>query len=300
MPLRGGVSAEIFEVRAGARAFVLKRALPRLEVADDWRADPRRVIVEGRALELAHSIAPAAAPRVADLDEERAVLCMERAPDSMVDWRSMLLEGVVDVAVAERLGEALADWHRETAGSAAARERFADRSHFEDLRLDPFYATVAARYPQVAAPVGAAAECLRGVSACLVHGDFSPKNVLADGERVWVLDWEVAHYGAPVFDLAFLLAHLRLKSIHLPLAAEEHLAAAAAFLCAYARCGGPVDPEDPDLPTQIGCLLLARVGGKSPARYLTEEQRALAAEVGLALLSDGRPAGPLGAWEALG
>ena len=47
----------------------------------------------------------------------------------------------------------------------------------------------------------------------LVHGDFSPKNILADGGDVVLLDCEVAHWGDPRFDLAFCLSHLSLKAM---------------------------------------------------------------------------------------
>ena len=36
----------------------------------------------------------------------------------------------------------------------------------------------------------------------------------------------------------------------------------------------------------VGCLMLARVDGKSPAEYLTEPQREHARAAGIALLSD--------------
>ena len=48
----------------------------------------------------------------------------------------------------------------------------------------------------------------------------------------------------------------------------------------------------------VGCLMLARVDGKSPAEYLTEPQREHARAAGIALLSD--PPGSLEeAWAGL-
>src|SRR4051812_28980370 len=61
-PIDGGVSAEVFEVQTRTAALVVKKALPQLDVADTWIADPRRAIIEGRALRLAHTIAPGAVP----------------------------------------------------------------------------------------------------------------------------------------------------------------------------------------------------------------------------------------------
>jgi 5-methylthioribose kinase len=105
---------------------------------------------------------------------------------------------------------------------------------------------------------------------CLVHGDFSPKNVLADGARVSVLDWEVAHYGDPVFDVAFLQAHLLLKAVHRPESSRAYRELADTFLRRYdAAVPDPLRRPDDYLAGQVGCLLLARVDGKSPAEYLT-------------------------------
>jgi hypothetical protein len=40
VPLTGGVSSEIYRVEDGARRFVVKRALAKLRVDEDWHADP--------------------------------------------------------------------------------------------------------------------------------------------------------------------------------------------------------------------------------------------------------------------
>jgi aminoglycoside phosphotransferase (APT) family kinase protein len=38
----------------------------------------------------------------------------------------------------------------------------------------------------------------------IVHGDFGPQNVLIEGDRITALvDWEFAHIGQPVEDLAW-------------------------------------------------------------------------------------------------
>ncbi len=36
----------------------------------------------------------------------------------------------------------------------------------------------------------------------LCHNDMLPANVLDDGQRVWIVDWEYAGMGHPLFDLA--------------------------------------------------------------------------------------------------
>jgi aminoglycoside phosphotransferase (APT) family kinase protein len=127
--------------------------------------------------------------------------------------------------------------------------------------------------------------------SCLVHGDFSPKNVLVGpGARLWVIDFEVAHRGDPAFDVAFMCTHLLMKSYARPDSVAPLDAARAGFLAAYADAG----PAGPDLDWRhlsrlIGALLVARVKGKSPAGYLQDGARQQVWNLGLSLLRE--PAG---------
>jgi thiamine kinase-like enzyme len=89
------------------------------------------------------------------------------------------------------------------------------------LRIDPFYRVTAKAHPDLRAVIDLLAGRLLTDRVCLVHGDFSPKNVLTDGDEVWVLDWEVAHIGDRIFDLAFLISHLLCKALHRPGTARE-------------------------------------------------------------------------------
>lgn len=282
--LTGGVSAEVFDVRSATGSLVVKRALPRLRVAQPWLADPRRIVRERDALEVAGGLAPGRVPGVIDFDAEAAILVIERAPTHWREWRADLFEGRCDPRVAADVGVALAAWHRRTTDLDQFRGRFGDREVFVQLRLDPFHAAVAAAHPRLAGRVDAVAERLASVETCMVHGDLSPKNVLQADDGTWVLDWEVAHLGDPVFDLAFLVTHLALKSIHRPAHADRYRSLATGFLAVYQTAGGPAR-RDTALCEQVGCLLLARVDGKSPAGYLTAAEREVTRELGIRLLS---------------
>ena len=55
-----------------------------------------------------------------------------------------------------------------------------------------------------------------GTRRVLVHGDFSPKNILVGPQGPVILDAECAWYGDPAFDLAFVLNHLLLKGAWRP------------------------------------------------------------------------------------
>ena len=101
-----------------------------------------------------------------------------------------------------------------------------------------------------------------------MHGDFSPKNILADGGDVVLLDCEVAHWGDPRFDLAFCLSHLSLKAMRRGADAAKLAEAAEAFLSAYREEGPPV--IDRELVRLVGGLILARLDGDSPVDYLSD------------------------------
>lgn len=286
-PLTGGVSNDVVAVRIGTTEVVVKRALARLRVADEWRASPERSFTEAAALEWARRVLPDHVPAVLAVDAVAHVLIENRAPADFVEWKSELLRRPPRPGTAAALGDALATWHVASAGAVDDLGAFADQAVFEQLRLGPFYERIAERHPAVADPVRAAADRLRASRRVLVHGDFSPKNVLVGSSGFWVIDWEVAHLGAPVFDLAFLVSHLLCKTIARPHLGSGLQLAASDFLDRYQASTrqelGEIDRGD--LATQVACLLLARVDGTSPVEYFTAADRERARAVALAALA---------------
>ncbi len=286
--LAGGVSNVVLTAGDGSRQVVVKQALARLRVADEWYAPPERAMIEADALEVARALTPAEVPRLLDRDPGRHAITLERAAPGWQDWKSQLLGGRADVGVARHLGRTLACWHSRTAGRRlpAALEGM---SHFELLRVDPYYRTVARRAPEIGGSVIALAEQLSERRLCLVHGDFSPKNVLVGPAGLWVIDFEVSHRGDPAFDVAFMLCHLLLKSLHRPDMARGLDACGLEFAESYGA-GMPPDARPPwdYVFGHVACLVLARVKGKSPAEYLNGPERAQAWRLGTGML-EARP-----------
>jgi aminoglycoside phosphotransferase (APT) family kinase protein len=280
--LGGGVSNAVFAIHSPGKDLVLKQALPRLRVADLWEADPARALREGLALRTLHALTPASVPDCLDMDEDRYVIVMPRAPTGWADWKSQLLAGHADAGTAAHLGRLLATWHQATRTGVAGLLR--DRTGFDQLRVDPYYRTVMARRPDLAAAVEEHLDRLLATQVCLVHGDFSPKNVMLGVDGLWVIDLEVAHYGDPAFDLAFLLSHLMLKSIRRPVDTSPYGACATAFAATYTGLTGEACPPWEHVIGNVGCLLLARVVGKSPVEYLDEMQQAVACAIGEELI----------------
>jgi aminoglycoside phosphotransferase (APT) family kinase protein len=284
-PLPGGVSFEVVAAHAPEGEFVVKRSLPKLRVAVDWPAKIERVFTEVAAMRLQRPWTPEHVPAVRAFDPARFMYAMDRAPTSWAPWKQRLMAGKAEPRVAASLGSILGEWHARTWADGAVAEAFDDHEAFDQLRLDPYYRYTATVRPDLAEPLNHYLIAQAERRSCLVHGDYSPKNVLVGDDGLWVLDYEVSHFGDPVFDLAFMLNHLAIKTIHMPTAAADLEASAVAFLAAYTdRLGQPTDESY--LSGQIGCLMLARVHGKSPVDYLDAQGQATADRVATSLLRD--------------
>ena len=64
VPMAGGVSSEIYLVEDGARKFVVKRALAKLKVKDDWFADVGRNRSERNYMECVGGMIPGTVPQI--------------------------------------------------------------------------------------------------------------------------------------------------------------------------------------------------------------------------------------------
>ena len=274
-PLSGGVSCEILLIEEEGRRIVVKRALEKLRVKDDWFADPVRNRYEQAFMRYAGEVSPGSVPRILHSDTDRNFFVMEYLGDGWVDWKSELLAGRIEPRYARTAGETLAAIHRASWDNDALRNQFATTPNFFKLRLEPYLLTTGARNPELEPYLKAEADRLAAVSLALVHGDFSPKNILlqAGSDRIAIMDCEVAWFGDPVFDLAFFLNHLLLKALHLPGLRVEFLSLATGFLDAYrSSLGGDWSAGLEARATRLLLmLLLARVDGKSPVEYLTEQ-----------------------------
>jgi serine/threonine-protein kinase RIO1 len=60
------------------------------------------------------------------------------------------------------------------------------------LRVDPYLYTIGRRYPGLCKLVEAEGKRLTGNRKCLVHGDYSPKNLMVKENRMVIIDCEVA------------------------------------------------------------------------------------------------------------
>lgn len=281
--LAGGVSNRTVLVRReSGETWVLKQALERLRVAVEWLSPPERILREAQGMRrLSELLPPGAVPDLIFEDAENFVLAMSAVPQPHRNWKSMLLAGQIEAGHIEQFAHLAAAIH--SGRSPALEGEFGDTSYFESLRLEPYYLYAGTRVPSAAAFLSELAAGTRAIRQSLVHGDFSPKNILVHQDRLILLDHEVIHFGDPAFDLGFSLTHLLSKANHLPAERDRFAAAAQQYWQAYTRAGGIAD-ETRSVRHTLACLL-ARVDGRSPLEYLTVEQRTRQRAAALGLMA---------------
>ena len=145
----------------------------------------------------------------------------------------MLRTGIVESPTAAAVGDVLGRIHAATADRPDVAARFETDELFHALRLEPISKRPARAHPDLARRLDALVETTRATKRVLVHGDFSPKNLLIGPAGPVILDAECAWYGDPAFDLAFVLNHLLLKGAWRPQWRARYVEAFDALTAAY-------------------------------------------------------------------
>jgi len=288
--LAGGVSNRtVWVARTNGETWVLKQALERLRVAAHWTCSPERIHREALGMRWLATLAPTdAIPKLLFENRPYNLLGMEAVPEPHSNWKNVLIEGRVDPDHVRQFGQVLGTIHRRSILAASQlKEVFETTSFFESLRLQPFYEHPKIRYPQTGPFLNALIEETRATRLALVHGDYSPKNILIFRGHLRLLDHEVIHWGDPMFDVGFAIAHLLSKAHHLPRHRESFGGAVALFWEHYqfATCPSLTCAERQACATRhaLACLL-ARAVGKSPVDYLDDQARLRQRDACLALL----------------
>jgi aminoglycoside phosphotransferase (APT) family kinase protein len=274
-PLAGGVSSDIFRADLPRGSVCIKRALPKLKVAADWRAPTERNRYEVEWMRLAGAIVPDAVPAILGDDPESSLFAMAWLdPADHPVWKLQLRDGIVDGATAREVGRRLALIHARTAGRSELAERFATDHIFFPIRLEPYLQAAARAHADCAPALQRLVEITASNKRALVHGDVSPKNILVGPRGPVFVDAECAWYGDPAFDLAFCLNHLLLKCVWRPRWWAVYLQSFTTLFETY-LAGVQWEPAA-QLEARVAHLLpglfLARVDGKSPVEYVTDDR----------------------------
>lgn len=273
-PLTGGVSSDIWKVQLASGLRCVKRALPQLRVKQLWEAPVKRNSFEVAYLRFAQSVLAGVVPQVIAHDESAGLFVMEYLePGEHPVWKFQLRDGFVDLNTARMVGAQMGRIHSASANDANIPLQFATDDIFYSIRLEPYLAATARIHGDLAPRLMQLVDVTFNTKRVLVHGDIAPKNILVGPNRPIFLDCECAWFGDPAFDLAFCLNHLLLKCLWHPAACAEFLAAftmLAETYLSYVNWETRADMEQRAANLLPG-LLLARVDGKSPVEYLTDE-----------------------------
>lgn len=274
--LSGGVSNVVLRVEIEGRpSLVLKQSRERLRTRTEWTSRLDRIWTEKVALvALARILPRGSVPHVLFEDRENYLFAMSAAPAESTVWKAELLSGVVRPEVARAAGETLGIVHASAVGRPQLLDGLEDTSVFDELRVDPFYRTIARAHEDLRAHIeDLVAEMGEARPTALVLGDFSPKNVLVHSDGLTLVDFETAHAGDAAFDVGFFLSHVILKAFRAgPEEAHILLDMALEFLAAYLRTAG-FEASSEDLGRACrhsAACLLARIDGKSPVDYVHE------------------------------
>ncbi len=275
-PLTGGVSSDIWRGTLPGRSVCVKRALPKLKVSADWQAPVSRNAFEWAWLQFAQEQVPGHVPKPLAHDPDAGLFAMEflEAIDHPV-WKNQLLAGHIDPKMAAAVGHILGVIHNNSAGREDVATTFASDDIFYAIRLSPYLLATAEKHPDVAAPLKALAERTAHTRHALVHGDVSPKNILAGPNGPVFIDAECAWYGDPAFDLAFCLNHMLLKGVIQTTRGKDLRESFDQLVQGYREQvkWEPWSELESRAASLLPGLLLARCDGKSPVEYLTREDQ---------------------------
>jgi len=270
-PLSGGISCEVLLIEHSQKCFVVKRALPRLRTKDLWHADTSRNRNEYEYFRYVERILPEAVPSVIAVGN--GYFTMEYIGSEFTNWKELLMGGHCYPRHAESAARTLGKIHCASSNDPRAARLFDTTSNFHQLRTEPYLLTTGRRHPRLAGYFEEEAVRLERTRECLVHGDYSPKNILVGNGRLVVLDCEVSWYGDASFDLAFLMTHVLLKSLY---HAPKDVGLPALFrnalrtYCLERRFETDQQQEfDSRTARLLLLLLLARIDGRSPVEYLS-------------------------------
>jgi thiamine kinase-like enzyme len=194
-PLSGGLSNRNYRVSDGAGDWVVR-------LGGDV---PEHGLV--RANDLAVSRAAAAAGIAPEVLHAGADVLVIR----FVDGRALTESDVQNEPMRGRIVDLLRRAHREVGrhlrGPAvmfwvfhALRDYAARLDGTEDGRDLPRLMAVAEALERAVGPV----------DIVFGHNDLLPANLIDGGDRIWLIDWEYAGYGSPLFDLGNLASNARL------------------------------------------------------------------------------------------
>ncbi len=274
-----GVSSDIWHVKTSTNEYCIKRALAKLTVKEDWFAPVDRSKFEVKYFHYCKKIEPNSFPKILGYDEKNFILAMEWFDNKkFIVWKKRLLEKSISLKDGKRIGKLLGIIHKFFYKKKKYKKIFLNDNTFYDIRIEPYLVFTSKFYPEFSEYYKTTIDLLKKNKSTVIHGDFSPKNILLGKNYPVILDAETACWGNPAFDLAFLNNHIILKSILNKEIFQNYLKLGKNILETY-MANFPIVNNKKFIKNFIilqALLILARVDGKSPVEYFKNKHKNLA------------------------
>ena len=273
--LEGGVSSEVYKVVTKKKVFCIKRSLRKLLVKKEWIVDQNRLYYEFLWLKHCKKILIENIPETFEYNDEKKYVVMEYFDDKKFKTlKELYFQKKISFNAIKSISRNLFDIHLLSSNEKTKKIFKKNNTNFYDLRLDPYFNEVARVYPNLKKIVEKINRDYKYFSSTLVHGDFSPKNILINNNKIIYLDAECCNYGDPVFDLVFFSNHLIIKSIYFKSEKSKFLKAYKLFYDQYLNSLSKIDKKNylVRIFNMTPIMLLARVDGKSPVEYIISDK----------------------------
>ena len=271
--LTGGVSSEVYHVKTIKNNYCIKRSLKRLLVKKKWIANTNRIKFEYLWLKHCQNILKRNIPNTYEFNNKKKYIVMEYLKTSQYKTlKQLYFNKIININTIRSISKHLYKIHSNSNDYKTKKTFEGNYKNFYDLRLDPYFNEVGRVYPKYKGYIKKINESYIKHSNTLVHGDFSPKNILVGKNKIIYLDAECCNFGDPVFDLVFFTNHLLIKSIFFKDKSQEFIKLYISFYKEYLsnlstkNFNSYIDRIIKMTPI----MLLSRVDGKSPVEYINK------------------------------
>ncbi len=306
----------VWRLRGKEKNLIIKWAPPHIAANPEVPLSPKRIHFEAKALHLferdnmlsllaSDNVRP---PELLHFEEEADLLIMEDmgSQPSIAEW---IINGG-DGKVGTRLGRFIGKLHNCTLNTPALQQQF-NNHDIQQTRLNVQYSPAADYLWKtglrdvdsnlVSEKTKALGQELLEPGRCLVMGDLWPPSVLVDSGKLWLIDWEFAHYGRPLQDIGHFAAHCWMQS-HMASSREQSESFKKLwnrFWTAYRQtldedCDNLLSDDETELMAiHAGAEILVRAAGPFKEGYvygsLTAEDKAVreAGQQAVQLILDG-------------
>jgi len=291
MALEGGLLNHVWRVPTQSGSVIVKHAPPYIATQPEVALPCERAHFEAQALEtLGQGLwdSDLTIPTLYDYDDEANILVMQDA-GPLPNLREQLIDSSFSDVDAQRIGRQLGSFignlHQYTLGQSSFAKRF-HNIEIQKVRKGVQYHMPLEVLSNWTVPATDVLEkmdqmgtAIMQAGQCMIMGDLWPQSILVARHKVWIIDWELTHYGFRVQDVAHLLAHLwmiwdRAKN---QVAKARIVTLACAFRQTYEKHidqeVAPLQMEGPvshPIATHISTEVLQRVIGNFSGAYVYE------------------------------